>query len=416
MSQKNERPQLIIEWDKEWSRVTFTETGQSKEGATLGSIEGIQGKTAVLLLSRKMILSRVVSLPDAQKSDALVALKMKVGDIFPFQASDLAFDFLPTPSRDNNGRVCQVFAVKTSDIQSALSLTEELNITVHSILPAQATIIGQAANDNLANAIYVERFGDTFNLDVVVDSKLVASKSITTTTYDLELQRAAVLAPGAPVLGVGIPFDRNEQRLSGIHATRLFEINPAIDLEPESYRQKKQDKERAKRHRFSYLVFMAGVTIALVAYTNMGDEAEKIAKQKKSLNNKVKLAKLSNESATLERDSYKPQADQLKLAFQPAQKMSDVIKLSSMLLPKDAWLSSLSLDRGKPLQIRGTAKNSEAVSAYLKELTKQKRLRDVRLLFANSGDIEGAPVVQFSITAFPVGNLPIIEIGKVRKK
>ena len=53
---------------------------------------------------------------------------------------------------------------------------------------------------------------------------------------------------------------------------------------------------------------------------------------------------------------------------------------------------------------------------YNKELTKQKRLRDVRLLFANSGDIDGSPVVQFSVSAFPVGNLPIVETGKQKKK
>lgn len=416
MSQKNERPQIVIEWDREWTRVTFSDTGQSKEASTLGAIEGIQGKTAVLLLSRKMILSRVVSLPESPKADALVALKMKVGDIFPFQANDLAFDFLPTTTRDNNGRVCQVFAVKTTDIQAALALADQLNITVHSILPAQATVIGESIKDGLTNAIYIERFGDSFNLDVVSEGKLIASKSISTETYDIEIQRAKMLSPTAAILGHGIPFEANEQRMSGIHASRFFEINPALDLEPESYRQKKIDKERAGRHRFSYIVFLGGATIALVAYTNFTDDAAKIEKQKSSLKKNLKTAQLISERATKEKDTYKPQADQLKLAFQPAQKMSDIIKLSSMLLPKDAWLSSLSVEKGKPIQIRGTAKTSDAVSAYLKELTKQKRLRDVRLLFANSGDIEGAPVVQFSITAFPVGNLPIIEIGKVRKK
>jgi hypothetical protein len=48
-------------------------------------------------------------------------------------------------------------------------------------------------------------------------------------------------------------------------------------------------------------------------------------------------------------------------------------------------------------------------------LSKQSRFRDVRLVFANAGEVEGEKIVQFNITAFPVGNLPIIQTSKKKK-
>ncbi|HLO97838.1 MAG TPA: PilN domain-containing protein, partial [Fimbriimonas sp.] len=110
-----------------------------------------------------------------------------------------------------------------------------------------------------------------------------------------------------------------------------------------------------------------------------------------------------------------PQAEQLGYAFQPAQKASDVLKVVSGLVPSGVWLTGVTFERGKVLQIRGTGTNPVAVSNYVRALTKQSRLRDVKLLFANSTDIEGTPAVQFSITAFPKGNVPILETGKKKK-
>ena len=70
------------------------------------------------------------------------------------------------------------------------------------------------------------------------------------------------------------------------------------------------------------------------------------------------------------------------------------------------------MERGKHIQIRGTAKTSETVAEYIRALQAEPRFRDVRLVFANNAAIETNQVVQFSVSAFPVGNLPLIEFGK----
>jgi hypothetical protein len=66
------------------------------------------------------------------------------------------------------------------------------------------------------------------------------------------------------------------------------------------------------------------------------------------------------------------------------------------------------------ISIRGTAKDPEGVATFVKALAEQKRFRDVKLLFANSAEIESEPVVQFSVTAIAVGNLPVIDASKKR--
>ncbi len=83
--------------------------------------------------------------------------------------------------------------------------------------------------------------------------------------------------------------------------------------------------------------------------------------------------------------------------------------------PADLWLTGVTAERGKSVLVRGTATRSEAVAVFLDRLAKTGRLRDVRLVFSSNAVIDQAPVVQFSISAFPVGNLPLVEKGNKRR-
>ena len=105
-------------------------------------------------------------------------------------------------------------------------------------------------------------------------------------------------------------------------------------------------------------------------------------------------------------------ADSIKRAFEPAQKASDVMTLIANQSPKGLWLTGITFERGKTTFVRGTSKDSAGVSDYLQALTTEERLRDVKLVFANNGDIDKTPVVQFSIQGFAVGNLPLVDAKK----
>ena len=104
----------------------------------------------------------------------------------------------------------------------------------------------------------------------------------------------------------------------------------------------------------------------------------------------------------------------LNVAFKPAQPISDVLTLVSNSVPEGAWLTGVTFERGKPILIRGTALEGSAVTAYTEALALNERLRDVQLVFANNAEIEGTPVVQFSISAHVVGNLPLADASNRR--
>jgi hypothetical protein len=112
----------------------------------------------------------------------------------------------------------------------------------------------------------------------------------------------------------------------------------------------------------------------------------------------------------------------INLAFSTGQRFSDVATVVSNSVPPGVWLTGISLERGKRLVLRGTAKTNELVEQYARTLntldanSPQQRLRDVKLEFTNPGSIEQVPVVQFSISAFPVGNVPLYDQTKVKVK
>lgn len=416
MSQKSQRAQLLIEWDREWVRVHFVESAQTKEGVTLNDIEGINGKTAIVLVSRRMVLQRSLPLPDAQRGDMLIALKMRLGDVFPIPASELAFDFIPTIEKNENGRVCQVFAVRTTDIADIIGICQRFDIQIQQIVPSQAVTIKLAEQNAVSSAIFVERFGDFVNLDAYRYGDLTASKLVTLGALDTELLRMrAMTGEGTRIFSYNVKLDGTEQVLPSPYINSFFQAPLTIDLEPEEYRWARIEKGRQQRHRQAYFIFLAGLILAL--YTSneyMTTNAAK-AKEEAKFNSRTKQAKLITEHDESESKKMEPQALQLRKAFEPAQQPGDVLKVISSLVPKDTWLTGVTFERGKILQIRGTSKKSELVSAYVIELSKQKRFRDVRLVLVNGGDIEGIPTVTFNITAFPVGNIPMIESGKKKK-
>ena len=416
MSQKPQAAQLLIEWDREWVRVHFVDSSTTKEGVNLEAIDGINGKTAILLLSRRLILQRSIALPDAQKSDVLVALKMKLVDVFPIPASELAFDYIPTTEKNDQGRVCNVFAAKTTDINEVIAVCSKFGIVIQQIVPVQALTLKAAEQNSLSSGIFVERFGDFVNLDVYRYGDLVSSKVVDLNSLDNEIARMnAMTGEGSKTFSYNVTLDGAEQKLPAPFINSFAKSGLTLDLEPEEYRTTRDEKTRSDRHRKCYLLFVAGLAIAAFVgndYMSRTDAlAKEEAKYQRRTKNLMELTVRDESNAT----KIKPAADLLTRSFEPAQKSSDIVKVVSMLLPRDTWLTGMTFERGKPLQIRGTSKKTELVSQFVLGLSKQKRFRDVRLSYANSGDIGGVATVQFSITAFPVGNLPLIETGKKKK-
>ena len=120
-------------------------------------------------------------------------------------------------------------------------------------------------------------------------------------------------------------------------------------------------------------------------------------------------------AAVAARNAVVSKSTALTLAFSPAQRISDVVAISTSALPTGAWLQSFQLERGKVMTVRGTAKTEEMVAGYIRSLDTNtdaasglKRFRAVDLTSANNSVVNQVPVTAFVVSAFPVGNLPFV--------
>jgi hypothetical protein len=90
------------------------------------------------------------------------------------------------------------------------------------------------------------------------------------------------------------------------------------------------------------------------------------------------------------------------------------VTVVSNSVPEGVWLTGINVERGKEVTIRGVSttndgvtKYANALNAYLDPASGEPRMRNAKFLFATGGSVEKKPVVEFSLSAFPIGNLPI---------
>jgi len=276
----------------------------------------------------------------------------------------------------------------------------------------------------LLDAVVVERTPEGLGLDVVIHGRLHYSR-VATVDDDPELIRGeiartlaaaevdgelAVVAAG----GLSLPFAAKTAPESVAEALAQEPPSGDLGLEPPAVAAKRRRQREQRRLRLAILLAIAaGMLNLMVAWDRM-DEAEVIRRDEAVWRDQLRRLRSSRDSAAKSAADAAKLADPLRRAFRPAQRPSDVLVIAGNLAPSGAWLTGATIERGKPLQIRGTARDNPAVASYVERLATQDRLRDVRLVFANGGTIDDSPVVNFAIAATAVGNLPVVEAKRGR--
>ncbi|MER3496080.1 MAG: hypothetical protein C4320_04310, partial [Armatimonadota bacterium] len=264
----------------------------------------------------------------------------------------------------------------------------------------------------LPDALVLERDGDGVGLDVISGLELVLSRRTPAeSSLEGEVRRTFIAAktgaiPIVATNGFIADFaDRHSPKTATATLLEHQERWPQLDLVPEAVRAARFAQIRYHQVRRGALILISALLLAgYVAKVRLDAAADVDAKTKKA-NAQVRRFETTLNLYAAQNQKLAPQGAVLARAFQPAQRVSDVTVLVSSVVPPGIWLTNFSVDRGKPLQIRGTATSSAAVSTYLRNLAGQNRFRDVRLLFANTAEVENKPVINFSITAFPIGNV-----------
>jgi hypothetical protein len=171
-------------------------------------------------------------------------------------------------------------------------------------------------------------------------------------------------------------------------------------------------KRQAQRMRFGILLLLASLILATYVVSERSTEITKAERIQAQWNGALTKERKIRDEALAELTVAQKLQAAVDRAFRPAQSLDDVVTVAVNSAPTGVWLNGITLERGKQLVLRGTATNSLAVSAYMQRLSAESRLRDVKLVGANNSEIEKTPVIQFSISAFPVGNLPLVDQKK----
>ena len=409
----------IAEWDGEAMSV-LDRTGR-RSGTDLGAL---RGKQTVVVLSHRAAQVRATELPPASPDDLRQLVRIKLGDLFPAGPGELAFSVAPRVEDGTPGPT-PIYAARVADLTEIHGAARAGGFRVAAILPVAAGAAMLAQEMGLTDALIVAPDGPSLGLDIVRAGGTTLSRPAAIgSPIESEVRRTFLAAGGngaasVPVVAAGgasVAFaDRSTERTPIAALLEAPERWEGLDIVPEDVRARRAADVRRARMRQGGMILAASVLVLAYVINGRSTRGAEVDRLQRRYNAEVKrYENVLNLTASenLKRD---PQIKILERAFTPAQRTSDVTFLVTSLLPKGAWITALTQDKGKPIQIRGTALDSAGVSTFLRNLGTQNRFRDVKLSFANVGEIETKPVVNFAITAFPVGNVPLEEPKAARR-
>jgi len=410
----------VIEWSPSRVTVYDPQTRHYATGANVSEVAHyIEGaKTVVVALSRRSSFIRTVRVPDAPKAQIAQVLKLQLSTLLPIAGNEAAYDFRLTKDVNSEGRLAVIAAVQSETLRQVNRELKAAGLTAYCIVPTAFGSWLLTRTLEIPKCAVVEHTPEGLAIDIVADEELRYTRVVPfppdAEEIEAEICRTFSIAhvPCSTIVATaGLTFHGADTTV----ATRPLEIFSTpllsklnLDIELPEAIESRERKAVAVRARVAILMWVAVFVVGLYVFTDRADAAAK-AKAAQSIF-LVVTAKLKSKDASYKlqlADDNKMQTD-LETAFHPAQHMSDLLAVISNEAPANVWLTGITLERGKQVLVRGTAMTSEQVASYVQTLAAEPRLRDVKLIFANNATIEQTPIVQFSIQAHAVGNLPIV--------
>jgi len=417
---------LVIEWSPRGVKAYDAVRGATQ---TFDSVQAAAsnygGKPVIVAVSRRAVFIRTTRVPDAAIADVRLVLSMRLGDLFPIPPSDLAYDFVMTDDVNADGRLAIVAAMSAQDLRRLLEECRSAGFKVQQVLPVAFGSVPLVESLSRTSAAVVTPDDEGIGIDIVEGRSLRYSRvSSNLTSPAAEVCRTFTVAGlpcGQMIASGGFNFVDSDMTTKSTSLEALLSNSatlPTINLEPPEVVALRAKKIRDTRQRTALLLFCGAVAMCGAAYWKYSSKAAAadIADRKQ----KQDIAKLQADQKVRQKDTDNATQAQnaLDLAFKYGQRYSDIATTVAKCVPKDVWLGGLSVERGKRLVLRGVARNAEVVDTFVHTLEQEPehRFRNVKLEFTNDGAIGLIPVVQFSVSAFPVGNVPLSDPTQVLKK
>lgn len=413
MSKVAAGPVPVILWTPSAVQGFDPATQTTVRAASVGEVLRLMGspREVGVAIGRRHCVTKLIRVPDVPKEDALPAIRLQLSQHVPFPDTEACFDILPLPSTNGDGRKALLAAMRHPHLAKVHEALAEAGCRARWVVPVAAGSAYLAKE-----ALVLQEEPDGLGCDVVADGQLAYSRVAPAPGDPAEAieeahrtMAAAQRTPAEIVLagGLSLPGVGREVRESGLSALAGQSVDLNLELPEQVERRRKS--AFVSRRRFSVLLWGAAVMAVMLVYMDRDDAARSIASGQSSWQRQMSRLESTRNLTTSRLKAAEAQSESVSKTLTPAQPSADVVSAVVDAVPEAAWLTGLTLERGRPIQIRGTALTNEAVAAYVAELTTSDRFRDVKLIFANNAKIEETAVVQFSITAHVVGNYPVPE-------
>jgi Tfp pilus assembly protein PilN len=409
----------VIEFSASHVRVFDPATNASQtlpRGTTLNGV--VSGRRAMLAISRRNTFIRGVRVPNASHGEIAQSLALQIGQLFPVSDVELAHTFKLTSDVNEEGRLAILAAVPVNTLRNAFDTLADNSVTLAQAVPVAFASPILAEESGLKHCAVVEKTTEGVAIDIVFGGELRTSRVVPEPRSDQDLEAEIVRSfamagvPEGPVLSTGGAQLRADRAVSATSLQALAlptgQRLPA-SLELPEIAAKRERQRTAARARLALLA-IAGAAVSAYLFASNRIQAASAA-QAANAQYTRRLSRLEAEQRTAESRaaSEEARAKRIAVAFRPAQAPSDTLIALGNAAPKDVWVSGITFERGKPCLVRGTALRAESVAAYLDALTASARFRDVKLVFATNAVIDATPVVNFSLSAHAIGNLPVVE-------
>jgi Tfp pilus assembly protein PilN len=352
---------------------------------------------------------KALRLPKAAPDDLRNIIAIQIGQLFPLLPDQLSFDFIQTSDQTVEGFLTVVAAMRADLLRDLRAELKEVGLTPLRILPISLASAIVASRSGFHDALVVEKSENGLALDVIQGGVIRFSR-FTGNGSDASIEAKRTLSAAKsgdlPIVSVG-SVDIPEAKPSDESSLSLLQEAPHFDFELMEERLRAVKKRVAGRMRLAAVFAFIAVALAVTAYIQRSDATAAATRDQGNWTRKISTLTAIESTDASNTAKIVGVQKALKQAFGPAQPIGDVSSVVDDCLPKGAWLTGVTVERGKPVDVRGTATTPQDVTKFITVLGQSPRFRDVAMVFANNTTIGETPVVQFDVTAVAIGNLPM---------
>ena len=412
------KPDIVFSWSPSQVAVMELSSGHKSVGTDFASVTiNASGKSAIVGIGRERTFLKTVRLPKVGNDDLRQLVFVQWKSLFPIDEADAAFCAHQTSDVTADGVLTVVAAVRTSDLIDIREQLSSKGIKQVRFVPMAVSAAAALASIGVADGLVVDGNGSQTTFDLVAGGDTVLSRSVLhAESPEIEAKRT-LLADGQSTAQV---FTTANVAFPGAQVLSTDLLSSLADVSGHDLiSRQEQGKELAattkKSNRLSIYFLVAAALLVAVVLTQRFDEEQVVIKGEAKWAKRVSKARSNRKIAELESKKQTDFTNLLDPAFAPGQRLSDALATITISAPQTVWLTGVNMDRGRPLQIRGTALTNEAVTQFVNTLGASDRFRDVQLVNASTAKIEQTEVVNFTMNVTAVANVPLPKPIKAKK-